>query len=281
MRKLTLLFLTACMTGTASLQAQQLVIPAPSPTQTVKQNFGLSSIELSYSRPGVKGRHIFGDLVPYGKVWRTGANAATTLQFGDDVTIGGKVIPAGKYGLLSIPGPDEWTLIITRQLDVTSPTAYKEDQDVVRVQAKPMALPWSIETFTIQFGTVKPDHCEIMLLWDKTAVVLPVETNIDSKIMAQIDKAMEGDDSNKPYFAAAFYYLENGKDLDKALNWFGQAIEKSPKAYWMWYQKARCLAKLGKKKEAIETAGKSMALAKEGGNPDYVALNEKLIASLK
>ncbi|HEY4207846.1 MAG TPA: DUF2911 domain-containing protein, partial [Puia sp.] len=113
--------------------AQSIRIPQPSPPQFVKQDFGLSAIELSYSRPGVKDRTIFGDLVPYGKVWRTGANQATTLTFGDEVTIGDKKIPAGKYGLLTIPGKDEWTIIITHQLDVTNPAAYKEDQDVVRL----------------------------------------------------------------------------------------------------------------------------------------------------
>src|ERR1700754_1294053 len=115
--------------------AQSIRTPSPSTPQFVKQDFGLSAIELSYSRPGVKGRKVFGDLVPFGKVWRTGANQATTLTFGDEVTIGGTKIPAGKYGLLSIPGADEWTIIITRQLDVTSPAAYKPDQDVVRVKA--------------------------------------------------------------------------------------------------------------------------------------------------
>ena len=117
--------------------AQTLVTPQPSTTQTIKQNFGLSSIELSYSRPNVKDRKVMGDLVPFGKVWRTGANSATTLTFGDDVMIGDKKVEAGKYGLLSIPGQDNWTLILTKQLDVTSPAAYKEQHDVVRVNAKP------------------------------------------------------------------------------------------------------------------------------------------------
>src|SRR5882724_5575329 len=118
-----------CLPG----EAQTLRTPAPSPPQYIKQDFGLSSIELSYSRPGMKGRNIFGELVPYGKVWRTGANHATTLTFGDDVNIGGTKIPAGKYGLLTIPGAQEWTIIITKQLDVTTPAVYKQDQDVVRL----------------------------------------------------------------------------------------------------------------------------------------------------
>ena len=129
MKKIFLTIAGAAMIA-LSTSAQQVNTPAPSPPQYVKQNFGLSEIELSYSRPGVKGRTVFGDLVPFGKVWRTGANSATTITFGDDVSIGQTKIPAGKYGLLSIPGQSEWTFIITKQLDVTNPAAYKQDQDV-------------------------------------------------------------------------------------------------------------------------------------------------------
>jgi hypothetical protein len=137
----------------------QLKTPLPSPPQTIKQDFGLSSIELSYSRPGMKGRKIFGDLVPFGKVWRTGANNATTLTFGDDVMIGATKIPAGKYGLLTIPDKDKWTFIISKQVDVTNPSAYKQDQDVVRVMAEPMKLKENIESFTMQFANLKPASC--------------------------------------------------------------------------------------------------------------------------
>jgi len=259
--------------------AQQLRTPASSPPQYVKQDFGLSSIELSYSRPGVKGRTIFGDLVPFGKVWRTGANLATTLTFGDDVTIGGTKISAGKYGLLTIPGATEWTFIITKQLDVTNPSAYKQDQDVVRVTTQPETLPFSVENFTIVFDNMTNSSCNLIMLWDKTAVALPIKTEVDSKIMAQIDETFNKD--SKPYFGAAMYYLDNGKDLNKALDWFNKAIERNPDGYFIYYQKARCQAKLGKKQDAITTAQKGIELAKVAKNEDYVALNEKLIASLK
>jgi hypothetical protein len=259
--------------------AQSIKTPSPSTPQYVKQDFGLSSIELSYSRPNVKGRKIFGDLVPFGKVWRTGANQATTLTFGDPVTIGGTLIPAGKYGLLSIPGADEWTLIITHQLDVTSPAAYKPDQDIVRVKATPQQLPFPLETFTILFANVTAGSCELQLIWDNAIVTLPVTTDVDSKVMAQIDNTMNKD--THPYFAAAFYYLENGKDLNKALEWFDKAIAQDPTAFFAVYQKARCLAKLGRKQDAISTAKSGIELAKKANNPDYVTLNEKLIASLQ
>jgi hypothetical protein len=259
--------------------SQQLKTPAPSPPQIVKQDFGLSSIDLSYSRPGVKGRNIFGDLVPYGKVWRTGANSATTLTFGDDVIIGGTKVPAGKYGLLTIPGDKEWTFIITKQLDVTNSAAYKQDQDVVRVSVQPEGLPFSVETFSILFNDVTSSSCNLELVWDRTAVALPIKTEIDSKIMAQINETINKD--NKPYFSAAMYYLDNGKDLNKSLEWFNKALEADPDAYYMVYQKARCLAKLGKKQDAVVTAQKGIEMAKTAKNEDYVALNQKLIASLK
>ena len=259
--------------------AQQLRTPAPSSTQTIRQEFGLSNVELSYSRPGVKGRKIFGDLVPYGKVWRTGANNATTISFGEDVMIGDTKVPAGKYGLLTIPGTDQWTLIITKQLDVTSPAAYKQDQDVARFTAKPETLPFSLETFTIMLNNVKPNAMDVDLIWDNTLVSLPVKTEIDSKIMAQIDDVMKTD--GRPYFSAAMYYMENGKDLNKALSWFDKAIEQNPQAFWVYHQRANLLAKMGKKQEAIASAKKSIELAKEAKNDDYVALNEKLLATLK
>jgi Protein of unknown function (DUF2911)/Tetratricopeptide repeat len=263
----------------ATVNAQQLKTPAPSPTTSVKQDFGLSAVELSYSRPAVKGRKVFGDLVPFGKVWRTGANTATTLTFGDDVNIGGTTVKAGKYGLLTIPDAKEWTIIITKQLDVTSPAAYKEDQDVVRVKAQAMAMPITVESFMITFDNIKANSMDVMMLWDKTAVSFPVGTDIDTKVMAQIDNMMNKD--NRPYFNAAMYYLENGKDINKALTWFDKAVEQNPAAFWVHHQRANALAKLGKKQEAIAAANKSIELATAAKNDDYVALNKKLLATLK
>jgi hypothetical protein len=270
----------ACLAGLLCLtiDAQQLRTPAPSPTQTIKQDFGLSNIEVSYSRPGIKGRKVFGDLVPYGKVWRTGANNATTVTFGDEVMIGGKKISAGKYGLVTIPDKNNWTIIITRQLDVTSPAAYKQDQDVVRVEAKPMMMDQSMETFTMQFANVKPTSVDLQLGWDKTMVSLPITTDVESKVMAQIDQLMNKD--NRPYFSAAMYYMDNNKDLNQALAWFDKAVELNPNAFWIHHQRANALARLGKKDEARAAAIKSKELATAAKNDDYVALNEKLLAEL-
>lgn len=268
-----------CVASILMAEAQQLKTPQPSTTQTVKQDFGLGSIELSYSRPNMKGRKIFGDLVPFDKVWRTGANGATTLTFTDEVTIGGTKIPAGKYGLLTIPSATEWTVIISKQTDVTSPAAYKQEMDVVRVMAKPMTLPWSFETFGISIENIKDNSCEVMMAWDKTLIAFPITTDVDGKVMKQIETMMKND--SRPYFSAAAYYADNGKDLGQAVTWFDKAIEQNPKAFWVYYQKAKALAKQGKKSEAMAVSMKSMELAKEAKNDDYVALNEKLQKDLK
>ena len=276
--KKTLLVLLTLATYSFSI-AQGLKVPSTSTTQNIKQEFGLGSMGVSSSRPSIKGRSIFGDLVPYGAIWRTGANGATTLTFSEDVIIGGTKVAAGKYGLLTIPGGYEWTIIITKQLDVTSPAAYKQDMDVVRLTATANSLPFSIETFMISFDKVKNNSIEMMLIWDQTAVSFSIKQDVDTKIMGQIDNLMNAD--NRPYFNAAMYYMDNGKDLTKASLWFDKAIELTPNAFWMWHQKAKCLALQGKKADAKAAALKSIDLAKAAQNSDYVALNEKLIAGLK
>ena len=273
------IFCAMAIVALLSVKAQTIKTPFPSPPQTIKQDFGISSIELSYSRPGVKGRRVFGDLVPFGKVWRTGANNATTINFADDVTIGNAKIPAGKYGLLTIPDKDSWTIIISKQVDVTNPADYKQESDVVRVTVKPLAMKDKVETFTMQFANVKPSTCDLQIIWENTAVVLPISTEVDAKVMKQISDVMEKD--NRPYFQAGLYYLDNNKDLNQAVAWFDKAIEQNPKAYWALHQKANALAKLGKKQEAKATAQKSMDVAKEEKNDDYVRLNEKLLAQLQ
>lgn len=274
------LLLVALVAGSFSFaNAQQLRTPAPSPAQTIKQDFGLSDIELSYSRPGIKDRKIFGDLVPYGKVWRTGANNATTITFGDEVMIGGKKVPAGKYGLLTIPGADEWTMIISKQTDVSSPAAYKESEDVVRVKVKPATVGMKAETFTMQFANVQAESVELHMRWDNILVSLPITANVEEKVMAQINNLMNKD--NRPYFGAAMYYIEKGKDMNQALAWLDKAVEQNPNAFWIHHQRANTLAKLGKKAEAKAAANKSMELAKTAKNDDYVRLNEKLLAELK
>lgn len=257
--------------------AQTIRTPQPSPTQTVKQDFGISSVELVYSRPGMKGRKIFGDLVPWGKVWRTGANSATRIKFTDDVTIGGQQLKAGEYAIYTVPNEKEWEIIINKG-SADWGTNYKQEDDIFRVKATPVKLDQSVESFTMQFANIKSNSADLQLMWDKTMVSVPITTDIDKKIMADIDRIMNTD--SRPYFQAAMYYLETGRDLNQAVAWFDKAIEQNANAYWVYHQKANALAKLGKKSEAKTTAQKSMELAKTAKNDDYVKLNEKLIASL-
>ena len=258
--------------------AQTIKTPQPSPGQTIRQDFGISSVELNYSRPGIKGRKIFGDLVPYGKVWRTGANSATRIKFSDDVTIGGQALKAGEYAIYTVPGEKEWEVIINKG-SVNWGTDYKQEDDILRVKATPVNLNQPVETFTMQFANVKSNSTDLQIMWDKTLVAVPIATDVDKKVMADIDRIMNGD--NRPYFQAAMYYMETGRDLNQALAWFDKAIEQNPNAYWVYHQKANAQAKLGKKQDAKTTAQKSMELAKTAKNDDYVKLNEKLIASLK
>jgi hypothetical protein len=273
-----LIFSASICLAFLQIDAQQLKTPAPSPTQTVKQDFGISSVDLIYSRPGMKGRKIFGDLVPWGKVWRTGANQATRIKFADDVTIAGQPVKAGEYAIFTVPNEKEWDIIINKG-SANWGTDYKPEADVVRVKATPKKLDNSVETFTMQFDNIKPTSMDLQIMWDKTVVNVPIATDIDKKVMAQIDQLMNKD--NRPYFAAAMYYLEAGKDLNQAVTWFDKGIEQNPNAFWMYHQKANALAKLGKKEEAKTAAKKSMDLATAQKNDDYVELNKKLLDRLK
>jgi tetratricopeptide (TPR) repeat protein len=273
-----LLALAICFLTFMATEAQQIKTPQPSPTQTIKQDFGIGTIEVSYSRPGVKGRKIFGELVPFNKVWRTGANQATILNFSDSVKIGNTKLAPGKYGLLSIPDKDQWVLIITKQLDVTNPTAYRQDMDLVRINVKATQLKDPVETFTMQFANIKPTTAELQIMWEMTEVSLPISTEYDRKVLADIDRSLQ---DSRPYYQAALYYMESGHDLNQALVWFDRAIEQNPSAYWVYHQKANAQAMLGRKDAARATAQKSMDLAREQKNDDYVKLNEKLLEKLK
>ncbi|MFN8345608.1 MAG: DUF2911 domain-containing protein [Spirosomataceae bacterium] len=262
----------------AGVSAQGIKTPAPSPTQTLKQDFALSSIEINYSRPAAKGRKIFGDLVPFGKIWRTGANAATKVTFGEDVKVGGMPVKAGSYAIYSVPTADEWEIIINKGANNSGLTGYKTEDDVARFKVKSMQLPMMIENFTIILGNLTASSADIQILWENTAVQIPVTADIDSKIMAQINTAMTVD--SRPYFQAASYYFDNGKDITKALEWANKAVEAQPTAFWVMHLKAKIQAKAGDKTGAKATAMKSIELAKEAKNDDYVVLNQKLITSL-
>lgn len=260
--------------------AQQLKVPAPSPSQTIKQAFALSDITVEYSRPGVKGRVVFGDVVPFGKVWRTGANAATQITFGEDVTVEGTAVKAGTYALYTVPNKDTWDIMLYKDLKLGgNVNDYKKEDEVLRFSVKPITQSTKTETFTINIADVTNTTANIELIWDQTKVSFKVQADIDSKIMKNIDASLAND--TRPYHQAASYYYDNNKDLQKALEWETKATEANPKAFWMWMQKARIQAKLGDKKGAVESANKVIALAKEAKNDDYVKMAEKLIAENK
>jgi len=276
MKKIALLLSTVFALSLAD--AQTLTTPQPSPTQTIKQNFGVGFIELNYSRPAKKDRKIMGDLVPFGKVWRTGANNATTLTFSEDVSIGGKEIKAGKYGLLTIPDAGKWTIIISKDATVNQPSMYKAENDVVRVETNVISTTMTIENFTINFANITGSSCIVELMWENTYVQFPITTGTDAKVMGQIDNLMNKD--NKPYFNAASYYYDNGKDLDQALSWVNKAIETNKEAFWMYLLKARIHKKLGDKTASKAAATTCKDLAVKAKNDDYVKMATELIAGL-
>jgi hypothetical protein len=268
-----------CLVTASASMGQGIKMPAPSPTQTIKQAFALSSVEVTYSRPLAKGRTVMGDLVPYGKLWRTGANAATRITFGEDVKLNGQPVPAGEYALYTVPAQNGWEIVINKGSKNSGVDGYKKEDDVVRFQTETQQLPFPIESFMILFENVRPTTMVMMLLWEKTMVPIEITADIDGKVMAQIDDAMKNAEK-KPYFSAASYYYESGKDLKQALTWADMATKEDAKAFWIFHLKAKIQARLGDKAGAKATAEQSIALAKTAGNADYVALNEKLIANL-
>lgn len=280
MQKITLLFTALFVTALFQVHAQ-INMPAPSPLSTVSQKVGLTDISITYSRPGVKGRKIFGGLEAYGEIWRTGANALTKLTLSDEVTLGGQKVPAGEYALLTIPDKAEWTIIINSNIQ-GSTADYDESQDVARFTVKPATLPEKVETFTINFSEIKNESANIDLEWENTRVRIPLEVAIDDKVMAQIEKTMASKEASAgDYFQAASYYMTTDRDPKQALEWINKAVEMNDSQYWVMHLQARILEKNGKKAEAKAAAEKSMKLAQEAGNNDYVQLNKDLIAGLQ
>lgn len=266
--------------GLCTTQAQTLKVPAPSPSQTIKQAFALSDVTVDYSRPGAKGRVVYGDVVPFGKVWRTGANGSTKFTFGDDVKIEGVELKAGTYALYSIPNKDSWDLMFYKDLNLNgNVNDYKAENEVIRVKVKPSQLPMFVETFTINFADVKSNSLVVELIWENTRVAFNVTEEIDTKIMKNIETALAVD--SRPYIQAASYYYEADKDQKKALEWANKAIEQNPKAFWAVALKAKIQLKLNDKKGATESANKVIELAKEAKNDDFVKIAEKIIADAK
>jgi hypothetical protein len=252
------------------------ITPQPSSTQTITQQFGLGTITLTYSRPNVKGRKIFGYVEPYDKVWRTGANSATTIRFSDDVSIEGHHVPAGEYGLFSVPGEKEWTIILSNKPKQWGAYSYSPADDFLRFTVQPVKLPRPVETFTLAFENMFPTNGELHLLWENTFLAIHLTCDIDAKVMARIDSAMQTD--KKPYYDAVIYYWNNNKDMNKALEWANQ-MEKipgmPPMVAKLWT--ARVLLKKGDKASAIATAQEGVKAANEMKSDEYVRLNQEVI----
>jgi hypothetical protein len=258
--------------------------PPPSPGCTLKQRVGLTDIEISYSRPGVKGRAIFGGIVPYGQVWRTGANASTKISFSTAVKLNGKEVPAGKYALYTIPGENEWTIILQTNLTAGA-LNYDAKDDLVRFKTEPASLGEHVETFTMDVTDVRDDSAVLYLLWDQTLVPIKMETEVVSKVLAQIDAAMASTDKKQAgfYYMAANFYFNHDQDLKKPLAWLNTGLEDKPRiAYELLHLKAKILAKQGNKEGAIAAAkeSKEQAIKAEGPQSSFVKMNDDLIASL-
>jgi len=276
MKKIIFSILFACFYITMNAQVK---MPQPSPTQTIKQDFAMGNIELTYSRPGAKGRKVFGDLVPFDKLWRTGANGATIIKFSEPVEIKGKRVDTGSYALYTIPGAESWEIILNKGVKNWGIENYKESDDVVRVRVDAGKMDSKLETFSMQFAEVKPESCELQIMWEKTLVSIPITANIKDKIKSQLEAAMQSD--KKPYWQAAQYYNEYEKNYNKALENVSKALEATPDAYWMWIYKAKIQKEMGDKAGALASAKKSLELATKEKNDDYIKMNEELIKKLK
>jgi hypothetical protein len=267
-------------TSAPAQQAARVEFPQPSPTSTLKQHVGLTDIEIVYSRPSAKGRPVFGGLVPYGQVWRTGANASTTISFSTPVKLNGTDIPAGKYSLFTIPGETEWTVIINKDTK-SSPFAYSASNDVARITVRSGELAEHVETFGILIDAIRDDSAIIDLVWEHTVVQIPLTLYLVGSLGSQIEAAMSAPGDKKPYYQAAMFYYDHDLDLQKAKTWINAAV-KASETYYTINMKAKILAKLGDKEGAIAAAKHSSELAaKTDGAGGYVKLNQDLIDSLQ
>lgn len=266
--------------------APQIAFPAASPTGTLKQRVGVTDIEVTYNRPGAKGRKIFGGLVPYGQVWRTGANAATRVNFSTPVKLNGVAVPAGAYELFSIPGESEWTFMLQPVKDKAQWGSYAYDQknDTARFTAKPVPFPYPVETFAFNIGDIRDSGATLALFWENIRVPIAIEVDTIANLQPQIEAVMASDAEKKPWFNAAMFYYDNNLDMNKAAAWMAKAVEANPKAFWASYRYGLILAKKGDKAAALAAATQSREEAlKQNGEirDEYLRLNDALIASLK
>lgn len=268
----------------ATAQEPALEFPQASPGALVRDKIGLTTVEIEYSRPSARGRQIYGGLVPFGEIWRTGANSATKISFDTDVTFGGTSVPAGTYALFTVPGEKEWTIVLNSATEQWGAYGYEEGKDVARVKAKPVAIAEPIETLTIGVGHLRADAGTLSIAWEKTRVPIEIKTNLIATLVPQIEAAMASNAEKKPYLPAAMFYYEHDLDLQKAATWVNAAEQEQPEAPWIVYRKGLILEKAGDKAGALESAQRALELAKNAGGAvgaEYTRLSEALIAKLQ
>ncbi len=280
------IFLTVIIASFSFIgEAQEIKTPAASLKSEVEQMVGLTDVEYVYSRPNKKGRVIFGGLVPYGQVWRTGANENTTIQFGDDVQIDGKTVPKGKYALYTIPYEDRWDVILYSDSENWgTPKEWDEKKVVVKTTVPIRKLNDAIETFTIGINNLSDNSAHLQFLWDQTLVDVKFEVPTQKIANASIDGILSNPKADaNAYYASANYYLQSNGDMKKALNWINRAIDlkQGDSPYWYFRVKSQIQAKLGDIKGAIESAEKSLEGAQKEGNKDYIKLNTDSIKEWK
>lgn len=275
------IILSAFLATSMLVANAQVNTPQPSPMGKISQEVGLTDINVEYSRPSAKGRTIFGDLVPFGEIWRFGANASTKIEFSEPVTLNGTAIPAGKYALYAIPNANSWDIIIHKNLEHWGAGEYDQTADQARFTASPEKTANFVETFEIGFNNLKANSGELQISWANTMVKVLIETNTQDLVSKQIEAFENPAPNYRPYYNAASYYYNSNLDMKKALIWVNKAVEIEPEAFWVMHLKAKIELANGMKKEAIATAVKSKMLAEKAKNSDYVALNNKLIEKAK
>jgi len=273
-----ILLLITVVTLSFNLNAQ-VVTPQPSPISKVEQKVGLTDVVIEYSRPGVKGRKIFGDLVPYGKRWRTGANKNTIVTFSDNVTIMGQLIKAGSYALFATPGPRVWEVVFYNETENWGlPQEWSDKNVAARVNAEVIRLTDKVETFTIAINQVTNTSATLEFIWENTYASVPFSVPTDEKVLASINEALSGKPTADDYYASAVYYLQEGKDINQAKTWIDKSMEMNPDPkFYQLRQQSLIYEKTGDIKGAIMLAEKSLKAAKEAGNVDYVKMNEDSI----
>jgi hypothetical protein len=255
------------------------ITPQASPVASFTQKIGLTDLTVTYARPSKNGRAIFGALLPYGEVWRTGANENSTLTTSDALIFGKDTLKAGKYAIFTVPNKETWDLIFYKKTDNWgTPEEWKESDVALRVTSKPVLLNDIVESLTLQFENLTTTGASLTLAWDNVKVAFPFQVPTDAKVMANIQKTMAGPDANA-LNGSALYYLTTKRDLNQALAWSTKACELKPEAFWMLRTKSLIQAELGKKKEAIETAKAGLELAKKAGNSAYTTMFEESLKS--